>query len=372
MRIMVVEPDPRFGGGSEAVLLGLAKGLAQRGHRLVLVHQQEGSMVPAYDTFVSERIRTSLPGFPRRRPHRIVESIASLGRICRRQTIEVVICSHTGFIPVAAWATAIYGTPWCFHLGVPSTARSRLSFRILAAGVAPSPHTAETWLRDGWPADRLRVIPNWVDPDRFRPASNRLRLRTALGLRGDAFHIVFVGRISREKGIEMLLEGFRRAAIGVPDAFLVLVGRVHSSFETALDTLVASFDPDLRRRIVVRPETDSPEKYFAAADLACVPSIWEEPFGLSLIEAMSCALPVLATNVGIFAEILGADHAGLLVAPHDVGGLAQKLGWWIDNRTACEECGRQLRRRAVDRFAPNVSIDQYETLLLRIASAPRR
>jgi glycosyltransferase involved in cell wall biosynthesis len=371
MKLMIVEPEPQFGGGSEAVLLDLAKGLTLRGHQLFLVHEQDGSMLPAFDAFVIERLRARLPGFPRRRPGGAAGCIAAIGRSCRRWNIDAIIASNLRFIPVAAWVRAFYGTPWCFHLGLPSPARRRLSYRALAAGVAPSAHTAETWRRDGWPAGRLQVIPNWVDPIRFRPQADRHGLRRELGLHGDAFHVVFVGRICREKGVEVLLEAFRRTAAGVPDAFLVLVGRVQSGFEGRFDSLLASFDPELRRRIVVRSETDTPEKYFAAADLGCIPPVKQEAFGLTLLEAMSSALPVVATDVGIFAEILGTDHADLLIAPHDVAGLASKLRCWLENRAAGEERGRQLRRRVVDHFAPDRSIARYESLLLDIANGRR-
>src|SRR5438552_16166856 len=110
---MLIEPDPRI-GGSEVILLNLARGLAQRGHELVLVHQHDGLMITAYDSFVTERIQMSLPGFPRRRPNAIVKCLAGIGRIDRRHSIEVILASNRGFIPIAAWATAVYGTPWCF------------------------------------------------------------------------------------------------------------------------------------------------------------------------------------------------------------------------------------------------------------------
>jgi glycosyltransferase involved in cell wall biosynthesis len=374
VRIMVIEPDPSFGGGSEAMSLAVAQGLAWRDHELLLVHEWQGSMLPVYDAFVTKRFQFSLPGFPRRRPHRAAECIIRIGRLAQSESINAIISSHLGFIEVAAWVSAMYGIPWCFHLGLPcgtSTDRIHLAYRMVAAGVAPSAHTAESWRRNGWPVERLHVIPNWVDSDRFRPPAHRSQIRRDLNLSPEAFYVLYVGRICREKGIEMLIEAFRLLAPDFADIYLLLVGPEENDFSAALNGILGGLDHGLRRKIVLRPKTDSPEKYFAAANLACIPPIWEEPFGLTLIEAMSCALPVVATDVGIFAQILGPEHAGSLVRRADSAGLASKLRWWLEHRKAGEEWGLRLRDRVLQNFTPTAGIEQYEKLLFDIVKSRR-
>jgi len=199
---MILEPNPNFGGGSEAVMLGLAQGLSKRGHAIYLAYETEGTMQPFYDRSTIEQIQMSLPGFTRRRPHRIAQCIRNIARVCRSRTIDVVLSSHLGFLPIAALTYAIHGVPFCFHLGLPcqgNAAGKRWAYRRVSAGVPPSDHTARTWRDAGWPENTLHVIPNWVDPDRFCPASDRDSLRRELRLMPDAFYIIFMGRIYEEK-----------------------------------------------------------------------------------------------------------------------------------------------------------------------------
>jgi glycosyltransferase involved in cell wall biosynthesis len=372
---MVLEPNPAFGGGSEAVILDLAQELAKRGHDLFLLHEHAGSMLPVYETFIKERLQVPLPGFPRRRPLRAVECIASIGRLSYARGVDVIISSHLGFIDVAVCASAIFGTPWCFHLGLPSMAsrsRTHFAWRMIGAGVAPSAHTAETWRRAGWPVQRLHVIPNGVNSDRFAPLADRPQLRRDLNLCAGASYVVFIGRICREKGIQTLIEAFRQLAAEIAHAHLLIVGSVDDSFRGTFEETLAALPPDVRRKIIVRPVTDSPERFFAAADVACVPSIWDEPFGLTLLEAMSCALPVIASRIGIFADIMGVDNVGMLLAPGDAAGLADKLRWWLSHPGAGQELGKQFRQRVLGNFTWDASVDRYEALLATLTGSPSR
>jgi D-inositol-3-phosphate glycosyltransferase len=119
---------------------------------------------------------------------------------------------------------------------------------------------------------------------------------------------------------------------------------------------------------MLKSASSTPEKVFAAADVACVPSSWDEPFGLTLLEAMSCAIPVVATTVGIFPQMLGEDYRDLLVAPNNHEQLAERLAWWLTHPKAGTECGLRLRRRAILHYGSKQSVDAYEAILSKLIS----
>src|SRR5262249_42207427 len=161
----------------------------------------------------------------------------------------------------------------------------------------PSRHTRETWVRAGWPSETLVALPNWVDTEQFQPSANRHELRQELGIPSESRCIVFVGRVCPVKGIEALIRAFPDVRSRVARATLIIVGDPPPEYRVQFEKLIATLDQLDRNSIILRAVSSTPEKYFAAADIACVPSCWDEPFGLTLLEAMACALPVVATTV---------------------------------------------------------------------------
>jgi glycosyltransferase involved in cell wall biosynthesis len=371
MRLLVLEPDPSFGGGSEAVMLSLARELAGRGHAIVLLHEHAGSMLADYRAFAAEVVQAALPGFSLRAPLRTLSCVWRIGRIARAAGADAIVSSHLGFLQHAALLRRLSGVRACFHLGL-SLANPPRSLRAAlgsaGAGVAPSAHSLESWRAGGWDPRALHLVRNWVDATRFAPAVDRAALRRELGMAPDARHIVFVGRVCRQKGVDTLVEAFGQVAATRPDVHLHLVGPVAPEFRDALDAALAGVD-DARTRIRLLPATAHPERFYAAADLACAPSIGDEAFGLTVLEAMSCAVPVVATTIGLVPQLLGDDDAALLAAPGDVAALSNRLGWWIDRPVQSAAAGARLRRRALDAYGPSDSVSRYEAILSGLAGA---
>lgn len=375
MNLLVLEPDPSFGGGSEAVILSLARELAGRGHRIVLLHEAAGSMLADYQAFAHDIVQAALPGFSLRAPWRTLACVRRIGRIARTCGADAIVSSHLGFIRHAALVQRMAGIPTCFHLGLSlaDPPRSlRLALRSAGAGVAPSAHSLASWKAGGWDPRALHLVRNWVDAARFAPAHDPARLRRDTGMAAEARHIVFVGRVCRQKGVDVLLEAFALVAATRPDLHLHLIGPIAADFQPTLDASLARVGEAARARIRLLPTSAHPELFYAAADLACAPSVGDEAFGLTVLEAMACAVPVVATSVGIVPQLLGAEDAGLLAEPGDAVSLAARLSWWIDRPDERAATGARLRRRALDAYGPAASVDRYEDILTKLSSAQRR
>lgn len=195
-----------------------------------------------------------------------------------------------------------------------------------AAVVTPSHALAAEVATLGVPAERVRVIPNGVDHAIFRPR-DREACREALGLEVDGALAVYVGRLTTAKGVGDLLEAWSGVSRGLRDATLALVGPDEEALAGRLPGVIAPGP--------VPPETAA--LWLGAADVVVVPSHYEG-FGLSALEAMASARPVVATRVGGLAEVV-SDDIGSLVPPHEPDALARAVLEMLSDPVAAREAG---------------------------------
>ena len=195
-----------------------------------------------------------------------------------------------------------------------------------------------------------RVVPNGIDLAAF-PQDDREGARERLGL-GGAPLAVCVGRLSRQKGQDVLVEAWREIEARVPGAELVLVGS--GPEESALRS---------RARLV--GEADARD-WLAAANVVVQPSRWEG-LAYTVLEAMAGARAVVATDVAGMREALGADAH--LVPSEDREGLAAELAKRLLDPDAADAEGRALRRRAEElydvRRATQAMAELYEEVVGR-------
>ena len=185
---------------------------------------------------------------------------------------------------------------------------------------------------------RVVVIHNGVDPERYRRTANR----SALDRRGIREpYILFIGRISHQKGIFHLL----RAAESLPDEVqLILCASSPDTPEIAGELERATRGhPRVRWIDEMVPVTDVVELYSHAAVFVC-PSIYE-PFGVINLEAMACEAPVVASAVGGIVEVVVDGETGLLVPPARADELARAILALLRDPSRARAMGVAGRRR---------------------------
>lgn len=221
---------------------------------------------------------------------------------------------------------------------------------------------------EGARSEKIVTMDVGVDTDRFAPG---IGPRKHFGLDDDAFVILFVGWLLPRKGLDFLLialhellqeDALRRLR---PHLLIVGTGPGQGRIDALIDRLgiraSCSFVPSL-------PYDRMPEVY-RCADVFVLPSIatpdWQEQFGMSIIEAMSCAVPVLTTWSGAIPEI--AEDAAVLCQPNDFVSLHAALKTLMtapERRAELARRGRELvlKRFRLQDFAEHLS-DAYERLL---------
>lgn len=368
MKLLFVEPNPSFGGGSERVCLDLARWLAGRDHAIALLHDADGSMLPAYAAFGTQIRQMPLRPFGWRTLGASLRRARRIGCLARKLGVNVIVSSELHYLRLLALASRFSGVPVVFHLGLPATHREWSwwwAYRTIAAGVAPSAHTLATWRAARWPTETLSQIPNWVDGDRFKPEADRAALRAQLGLPVDALVVGYVGSLIPEKGIETLLTAFASLQAALPDLLLALAGKDNVPGDRwARRAAELGIPPNRTQFLGVRRD---PEAIMAAADVVVVPSLCEEAFGLTVVEAMACGVPVITSLVGMFAQILGPAHQDLLTRTGDAADLARGLRVVLMDRAAATARGLALRTRALQVFGTDRTCAAYQEILQRVS-----
>jgi D-inositol-3-phosphate glycosyltransferase len=176
------------------------------------------------------------------------------------------------------------------------------------------------------PLANIDVIPGGVDPVRFSPRP-RATARHALGLNAATKVILFVGRLQRLKGVEVLLRAFAR--LGEIDARLVVVGGQRGTGQESREIgrihhLAARLGVAERTAFVGAVAHEQLPLYYSAADVTAMPSSYES-FGLVAVESLACGTPVVATRVGGLSSVVRDGETGLLVPWRDADLFADRL-----------------------------------------------
>ncbi len=236
----------------------------------------------------------------------------------------------------------------------------------------------------GVEAGRVRVIHNGIDPDEYRPRPAPDVLRR-LGVDPEVPFVLFVGRITRQKGILHLVRALRLLRPGPEGLQVVLCAGAPDTPEIGAEmaALVEAARHDAAARVVwlaeMLPKPDVIALYTHAAVFVC-PSVYE-PFGIINLEAMACETPVVASAVGGIPEIVVPGETGALVPFAAEGGgspepvdpegfsraLADAVNGLLADPSRREAMGRAARERVLAQFSwasiARQTLDFYRTLL---------
>lgn len=232
------------------------------------------------------------------------------------------------------------------------------------------------------PEDRIQVIYNGVDPTEFRKQSSAATLQR-YGIDSSIPYLLYVGRLARHKGLPYLLQAMAYMDHGYQ---VVLCAGQPDTPAVAAETQRAIEQAAAHREGVIwiqeRVEKAELIELYSHAAALCCPSLYE-PFGLVIIEAMACEIPVIATAVGGIPEIVVDGETGVLVpveqmsdapyAPRDQDRFAQDLAEAINhlmaNGVLRERMGQAGRRRIEELFTwsriASETLMLYERVLAR-------
>jgi glycosyltransferase involved in cell wall biosynthesis len=206
---------------------------------------------------------------------------------------------------------------------------------------APTRAAGRALMDEGIDPRRIYIFGRGVDLELFRPQRRSRLTRRKLG-GGDATVVLYVGRLSPEKGLPLLAEAFRRASASRPDLALALVGEGPGRPE------IARALAGTRHRFLGPLRGEALAAAYASADLFCLPSS-TETFGQVVQEAGASGLPAIVLDRGAARESVEDGITGLVVPAGDAGALAGALGRLADDPALRAALGGAARRAAAAR-----------------------
>lgn len=193
----------------------------------------------------------------------------------------------------------------------------------------------------GIPATNISIIPNGVDANRFNPNISGKNIREVLKVQ-EAPLILYVGGFNGRKGLKYLILAAPLVIEAVNDVKFLLVGS--GPYEVFLKQLVRKLGvQDSFIFLTCVSDKELPELY-ASADVFVMPSLWEG-FGISLLEAMSTALPIVSTNVSAIPEVVIHTETGLLTEPGNYEQLAKGIITILCDKVLARNLGYNGRKR---------------------------
>jgi len=224
-------------------------------------------------------------------------------------------------------ATAAVTTMIAVHRGM-STWREKVGIYI-----ALSEFARGKFIEGGLPAERIVVKPNFVYPD---PG-----LKSVAGE-----YALYVGRLSEEKGLRVLVEAWSRLGETIP---LRIAGNGPLKEEIAAEIKTRKLS-NVELLGQLPPSEIVP--LMQGARFLMLPSVCYENFPLAVAEAFACGLPVIASLLGSMAEIIKDGDTGMHVTPGDAAGLAAKADWAWRNPGRLQELGKAGRQEYVSKYRP--------------------
>ena len=415
MRILFVSNlyPPYVEGGAEILAHDVAVELTRLGHEVLTLTSSYGLTQARKDEGVWRTLRIfPVAHFDKRRPafqqlnqlynfyrrYHCAANARELRRVIAETKPDVLyIWEVTGIGVTSLMKTLSHlHIPIVFHLGSywlpfaskPETAQSRIKASALkqrligsfplprrASMIAVSETVKQQYVEAGFDAARIEVIYNGID-------ASFLALPKAEPAQSEdeqPFQLLYVGRLRVEKGIAVIFKALSLLAnerdiskSGQLPFHLHIFGSGDKVYIDELQTLLR--EKELTRAVTFHGKIPQHDliAWYDRTDVMLVPSLWQEPFGLVIAEAMARKLPVIASHIGGPAEILTHEANGLLVTPGDEQALAMAIRRLLDDRALRARLGASARQTVEERFTIESDARHVEQHLLRAIQAQKK
>lgn len=228
--------------------------------------------------------------------------------------------------------------------------------------IALAPAEVEQYKSMGVNKDKIEIVPNGIDLSEFENLPPRGEFRRKHGLNSEQKIILYLGRIHKTKGIDLLVRAFDKLSQEVTQVRLVIAGP-DEGYLSSLKKLVMELK--ISDKVLFTGPLYGKNKLeaYIDADIHALPCAWES-FGLTLLEACACGTPVICSKQCGIADII--DGQAGLVVPYDKDQLSDAILRMLNNDEMSQEFGKKGRSLVHKQFTWEKIVEQIETMYQRI------
>lgn len=298
----------------------------------------------------------------------------SLLALHQKQPVDVVICHSHALASLAAYPfRQQHGVPYAlithgdifdrppntydFRVTLFYKLVTRPAYRNADLILALSPYMADCAQRGGAAPERIKVVPNGIDP---MEVGVDLSVSRLAGLEEKKTHVLamlYVGRLAVEKGVEILIRACKRLQEKNVPFTLNIIG--DGPLRASLKALVMQLDVSEKVKFIGKIPRAELGAYYSSADVFCIPSL-SEMFGIAVLEALIAECPIVASDTGGLQFIVNHEQNGLVTPVGDVEAMANALERLYRHPELLKSLTRNARPSVTERFS-------WHTVALHIA-----
>ncbi len=375
---------PLWGNGSGAWLRQLSLHLVDRGHDVAIVAPEKRKLRGVKHYRVRPPQMGVFVGNPELKDIKKYEEMngVELGKIyttyvnttlaaVKEFQPEIIHVFHTAFLPpVARIVKILYGIKFIITThgsDLHYLSRDRRLIGLIndanqvARFITANSTFTRKWYLDMFGHDlsyKTRTIPGGVNLGDFsRVSSNEIeKLNRKYRLNNDRV-VLFTGRLTVHKGVEYLI----KAAKDIKGTVLILGDGPEKPF---LEKLINDYKlKNVRLLRYMKPDEELDfHAFYKRADVYVAPSVWKEPLGLVILEAMAAGCPVIATKTGGIGSIIKDGVNGFLVKPRDSKSIAEKVNLLLENEELRKKMAKKAQEIVKEKFTWDKITTKFENI----------
>jgi len=294
-----------------------------------------------------------------------VKAVFGLYQVFRQEKFDILhsftpkaglLCAIAASLSKIQWRFHTFtGQAWVTQKGfMRSIMRlsDRLIIRLMSYCYADSPSQRSFLVKEGIGSEHSIGVMGYgslggVDTHRFSPAclseDEKHKQKEKLGIAESSCIYVYVGRITFDKGVNELLEAFKKVQNVNGGTSLLLVGPVdddgHELYERAMK----------QKNVHYLGYQNNVEQFFAVSDVLCLPS-YREGFGTVVVEAAAMEVPCVGTDIPGLIDAIDDSVTGVLVPVNDIESLSKAMAFLAEDKKGRERMGKAARRRVINKF----------------------
>ena len=358
-RILFVANAGEMYGGGQVSFYHLIRDLDRQEFEPFIICPGEGSLVEAFKQIGIHPTIIPMRALRLGQVFSMIKTVQAITCLIKEKRIELIHCNGSRSAIYSGFASFFTHRPLISHIRIPYSDGwvDRLiaffSKRIVVVSKAVAQRFS--WLNNR----KVQLIYNGVDLDVLSPQCKESANPQRFFVKKEDQVIGVVGRLSPEKGHDILIQALPRIIKNTPRVRVLLVGEGDAKYKDFLQDRIKN--EDLQEVFIFTGHIIKMEEVMGIIDILCLPSI-SEGFNRSLLEAMACGIPVVATKVGGNSEAVEDQGQGLLVPYGDAEALGDAIIDLLKDQDKAQKMGQAGRKRVEQFFSIQRNVDQTQKL----------